>query len=109
MSLSAHPPARRLLVAGPIRRIISGLDLREPLHAHGMDFSQTMLERLAPDVFGDLAIAKCSFECDELSFLESPGELREIALGIDTMPFGACLLSPLSFFQLSWVAMLRTT
>jgi hypothetical protein len=33
----------------------------------------------------------------------------EIPPGIDAVPFGAIFVVPLSFFQLSWVAILRTT
>ena len=48
-----------------------------------------MLEGLALDIFGDLAIAKRSFERNELPLLESFREPGEIASGIDAMPFGA--------------------
>ena len=65
------------------------MGLIEPLHAFGMDLSDAVLERLPFDVFGDLAMPQCPFEGDELPFLESPGELREIAPGVNAMPFGA--------------------
>ena len=51
----------RLLVAGQIRRIISGLDFREPIHADDMALSDAVLERVPSDVFGDLAIPECPF------------------------------------------------
>src|ERR1700680_3833308 len=38
LSLSHPPESRRLLVAGSVCWIISGLDLGEPLQAGGMDF-----------------------------------------------------------------------
>ena len=57
-----------------------------------MNFSETMLERLTLDVFGDLAIPECPFERDELPLLERPGELREIPPGVDAMPFCAVLV-----------------
>ncbi len=92
MSLSAHPPSRRLLVAGSVQRIIGGFDLREPLHADGMDLRDPVFERNPLDVFFDLAILELAFEGDELTLLESAGELREMAPGIDAMPFGTVLV-----------------
>jgi len=84
---SPHPPSRRLLVAGSVCWIISGLDLREPLHAGGMDLCDPVLERGALILY--LAIPQGAFQGDELPLLESFGELREIPPGIDAMPFGA--------------------
>jgi hypothetical protein len=80
---------RRLLVAGTVGRIVSGLDLREPLHADGADLSDGVFEPSALNLIFDLEMPQGTFEGDELPFLESPGELGEIALGIDAMPFGA--------------------
>jgi hypothetical protein len=57
-----------------------------------VDLGDAVLERHAFDVFGDFAIPKYPFQGDELPFLESPGKLREIALGVDAMPFGAVLV-----------------
>ena len=54
-----------------------------------MNFSDAVLEACAVDIIFDLAIPECSFEGDELPFLEGLGELREIAPGIDAVPFGA--------------------
>jgi hypothetical protein len=88
-SLSHPPKSRRLLVVGSVRRIISGLDLREPLHAGGMDFGDPVLEPSALDVILNLAITQCAFKSDELPLLEGFGELGEIAPGEDAMPFGA--------------------
>jgi hypothetical protein len=86
----SHPlESRRLLVAGSVRRIISGLDLREPLHAGGMDFCDPVLEGGALDFILYLAISENAFQGDELPLQESLGELREIPPGIDAMPFGA--------------------
>ncbi len=68
MSRQAHPPSRRLLVIASIRRIISGLDLREPLHADGVDLCNSVLERDALELVLDLAIPENSFERDELPF-----------------------------------------
>ena len=62
-------------VARAIRRIIGGLDLGEPLHADGMDLRDAVLEGLALDVVGDLAVAKRPFARDKLPLLESPQEL----------------------------------
>src|SRR5580698_3439764 len=84
---SPHPPSRRLLVAGSVCWIISGLDLREPLQAGGMDLCDPVLERGALILY--LAIPQGAFQGDELPLLESFGELREIPPGIDAMPFGA--------------------
>src|SRR5277367_4724499 len=89
----SHPPeSRRLLVAGSVCWIISGLDLGEPLHAGGMDFGYTVFERSALNLIFDLAIPQGAFKGDELPLLERLGELREIAPGKDTMPLGPCLV-----------------
>jgi hypothetical protein len=68
-------PSRRLLVAGSVRRIISGLDLREPLNAGGVNFGDPVLELGGLDVFLNLAIFQSAFEGDELPLLEGLGEL----------------------------------
>jgi hypothetical protein len=78
----SHPPESRRLFVG-------GFDLREPLHADGVDFRDPVLEGGALNVILDLAIPQGSFKGDELPFLESLGELREIPPGIDAVPFGA--------------------
>ena len=107
MSLTGpiHPLRQGLLVVGcPVGRIISGFQLREPLHAGGMDLSDPVLEVRAFDIFLDFAILEGSFQRGELPFLENFGELLEVAPGKDAMPFGAGLILALSFFQLSWVA-----
>ena len=80
------------MVVGSIGRIIGGLDLREPLHADGMDLSDPVLEGDALDFILYLAIAEDTFQGNELPLLESFGELREISPGIDAMPFGAVLV-----------------
>jgi hypothetical protein len=69
--------------------IISGLDPREPLHAGGVDLSDPVLERGAPNFIFDLAIPQSTFKGDELPLLEGLGELGEMAPGKDAMPFGA--------------------
>jgi hypothetical protein len=89
LSLSHPPESRRLFVAGAVCWIISGLDLREPLHAGGVDLSNPVLERGALNLILYLAIPENAFQGDELPLLEGPGELREIPPGIDAMPFGA--------------------
>ena len=89
LSLSHSPESRRLLVAGSVCWIISGLDLGEPLHAGGMDFGYAVFERSALNVIFDLAIPQSAFKGDELPLLERLGELREIPPGIDAVPFGA--------------------
>src|SRR5260370_38732779 len=86
---SPHPRSRRLLVAGSVCWIISGLDLRKPLHAGGMDFGDAVLEPGALDLIFNLAIPQSAFKGDELPLLEGLGELGEIAPGEDSMPFGA--------------------
>jgi hypothetical protein len=55
-----------ILVAGPVCWIISGLDLREPLHAGGMDFGYAVFERRALNLIFDLAIPQSAFKGDEL-------------------------------------------
>src|ERR1700735_3959510 len=81
--------SRRLLVAGSVCRIISGFDLREPLHAGGMDFGDPVFERGALNLILDLAIPQGAFKGNELPLLEGLGELREIPPGVDAMPLGA--------------------
>ncbi len=44
------------------------------------------------DIILYLAISENAFQSDELPFLESLGELREIPPGIDAMPFGAAFV-----------------
>ena len=51
-----------------------------------MDLSDPVLERDALDLILHLAIPENPFKRDELPFLKSPGELREISPGIDAMP-----------------------
>jgi hypothetical protein len=92
-----------------VRGIIGGLDLREPLHAGGMNFGDMVLEGSALDLVLDFAIPEGAFKRDELPLLESCGELGETSPGIDAMPLGAGFVIALSFFQLSWVAILSTT
>ena len=75
LSLSHPPESRRLLVAGSVCWIISGLDLGEPLHAGGMDFGYAVFERSALNLIFDLAIAQSAFKGDELPLLEDFGEL----------------------------------
>jgi hypothetical protein len=74
-----------------------------------VDLGDPVLEGCPFDFILYLAIPEDAFKGDELPLLEGLGELREIPPGIDAMPLGASFLSPLSFFQFSWVAMLRTT
>jgi hypothetical protein len=69
---------RRLLVVGSVRRIISRLYLREPLHADGVDLSDLVFEGSAFDLILDLSITQGAFKSDELPLLESLGELGEI-------------------------------
>src|ERR1700736_5178199 len=87
-SVSSTMESRRLLVAGSVCWIISGLHLGEPLHAGGMDFGYAVFERSAFNFIFDLAIPQSAFKGDELPLLERFGELREIPPGIDAMPFG---------------------
>ena len=89
LSLSHPPEGRRLLVAGSVCWIINGLDLREPLHAGGVNFGDPVLEPSALDVILNLTITQSAFKSDELPLLEGFGELREITPGKDAMPFGA--------------------
>jgi hypothetical protein len=78
LSLSHPPQNRRLLVAGSICWIISGLEFGEPLHAGGMDFGDAVFERSALNLIFDFAIPQSAFKGDELPLLERFGELREI-------------------------------
>src|SRR5258707_13838010 len=89
LSLSHPPESRRLLVAGSVCWIISGLDLGEPLHAGSMDFGYAVFERSALNLIFDLAIPDGALKRDELPLLESFGELRETSPSIDAMPLGA--------------------
>jgi hypothetical protein len=89
LSLSYPPKSRRLLVVGSVRGIISGLGLREPLHADGVDLGDPVLEGGSFDIILYLAIPENAFQGDELPLLEGLGELREISPSEDAMPFGA--------------------
>jgi hypothetical protein len=48
----------RLFVAGPVRWLISGLDLREPLHAVGVNLGNPVLEGCALHFVLDFAITR---------------------------------------------------
>jgi hypothetical protein len=82
-------PDRRLLIVGSVRRIISGFDFREPLHADGVDLYDPVLEGDALDFIFHLAIPEDAFQGNGLLLLEGFDELREIPPGIDAVPFGA--------------------
>jgi hypothetical protein len=58
LSLPHPPESWRLLVAGSVCWIISGLDLGEPLHAGGMDFGYTVFERSTLNLIFDFAIPR---------------------------------------------------
>jgi len=89
LTLSHPPESRRSLVAGSVCWIICGLDLRESLHADGVDLGDPVFERGAFNLIFDLAIPQSAFKGDELPLLESFGELREIPPGKDAVPLGA--------------------
>ena len=94
---SSRKHAWRLIIRSSILRrtekwIIGGLYFREPLHADGVDLSDPVLERHALDLILDLAVPENAFQGDELPFLESLGELREIPPGKDAVPLGAALV-----------------
>jgi hypothetical protein len=89
MSRSSPTQGPRLLVVGPVRRIVGGLDLREPLHADGVDLGDPVLEGDPFHLIFDLAIPENAFQGYQLPLLESLSELREIPPGIDAVPFGA--------------------
>ena len=61
LSLSHPPESRRLHVAGSVCWIIIGLDLREPLHAGGMNFGDMVLEGSALDLVLDFAMPEGAF------------------------------------------------
>ena len=67
----------------------------EPLHAGGVDLCDPVFKGDALEFLLDLAIAKHSFQGDELAFLETFGEFGEILPGIDAMPLGAILVGAL--------------
>jgi hypothetical protein len=52
------------------------------LHAGGVVFAYAVFDRGTLDLIFDLAIRQSTFEGDELTFLESLGELREIPPGV---------------------------
>ena len=54
-----------------------------------MNLGGPVLKGCALDVVSNLAVAQSVFESDELALLESLREFREIAPGIDEVPFGA--------------------
>jgi hypothetical protein len=59
----------------------AALDLREPLHADGVDLSDPVPEGCPFDLILDLAILENAFQGDQLPLLKSLGELREISPG----------------------------
>jgi hypothetical protein len=84
------PPTRaELFLFSRVCRIVRGLDLREPLHAGGVNLGDPALEGCAPHFVLDVAIPEGAFKGDELPLLESVGELRENSPGKDAMPLGA--------------------
>jgi hypothetical protein len=101
-------PSRRLLVVGSVRRIIGGLYFREPLNADGVDLGDPVLEGGPFDLIS-LAIPENAFQGDELTLLESLGELREIPPGEDAVTLGARCLVAFVVLPALLVAMLRTT
>jgi hypothetical protein len=56
-----HSSRRRLLVVGSVRRIISGLYFREPLHADGVDLCDPVLKGRPLDFILDLTIPQGAF------------------------------------------------
>jgi len=58
--------SRRLFVAGSVRGIVRGGDLRESLHARGMNFSDTVLEGCALHFVLDFAIPEGAFKVSSL-------------------------------------------
>ncbi len=66
-----------------------------------MDLCNSVLELRSFDIFHYLAIPENSFQGDELTLLESLGELRQIPPGIDAVPLGAVLAVALVALQLS--------
>jgi hypothetical protein len=57
-----------------------------------VDLGDPVLEGDALDFILYLSVPENAFESNELPFLESLGELREILPGIDAMPFGSVLV-----------------
>jgi hypothetical protein len=89
-SISSPTKGRRLLVVGSIRGIVSGLDLREGRFMLMAWISEIRCLKVVPLTSSSTSrYRKGAFKGDELPLLESPGELREIPPGEDTMPFGA--------------------
>jgi hypothetical protein len=89
LSLSHSPERGRLFVAGSVRRIVRGLNLREPLHAVGVNLGNPVLVGCALPFVLDFAIPEGAFKGDQLPLPESFGELRQISPSKDAMPFGA--------------------
>jgi hypothetical protein len=77
---SPLPRSRRLLVTGSVRWVISGLDLREPLHADGVDLRDPVLERGALNFILDLAIPQGAFKGDELPLFQDRLHYRPLGI-----------------------------
>ena len=92
MNRKAHPPGWRLFFGGRVRRIIGGFNLREPLHADGVDVGDPVFEGYSFDIILHLAIAENPLQGNELPLLDGPGELGEVPPGIDAVPIGAVLV-----------------
>ena len=99
---------RRLLVVGPVRRIIGGFNFREPLHADGVDLGDPVLEAGAFDLILYRAIPENAFRWQRAApsgeFWRTLERFLQAKTRCHSVRFS---YSPLSFFQLSWVAMLR--
>jgi hypothetical protein len=68
LSLTHPPESRRLLVVGSVRRIISGLNLRNPLHIDGVDLGDPVLECGSFDLILYLAIPENAFQVTSCPF-----------------------------------------
>jgi len=57
-----------------------------------VDLGDAMLHRGAVDFFGVLTIPNLAINADELALLESLRKAREVAPGVDPVPFGTALV-----------------
>ncbi len=77
-----------LLLIRSVGWIVGRFNFRKPLHARSVDLSDGVPERLTLDLLHDRAVLDLPLQADELPLLEGLGEVREIAPGVDAVPFG---------------------
>jgi hypothetical protein len=79
-------PDRRLLVVGPVRGIISGLDFREPFHADGVDLGDPVIEGYPVDLIFNLAIPENASRVTSCPFWSVLANFQKFLQAYDPLP-----------------------